>query len=364
MSSATLSEPVRMAYRRPRTSWTAIFAIVVCFICHALAATADASLPVETLVIDNRSPYRSENGGWVMLSPADAEDYKLRLLRKRQETSSSATAKPSVTTTFSIVVGKPTTTSTSITPPGALPSILDSLVSDFTGGSGGDASNCPKFINTFLNSQQFKDCYPLSMLFDNSKSFFDTQRSIVSLTRTLDATCEANVTACSAYFGQLAQNFTSSENCGADYQRGQAAVVAAYKGMVAYAPIYQAGCLRDPESSAYCYAAAVNRPNIDDTHKYFLAFNKSMPGSTVPSCNYCTQQTMALFQVATGDRRQSLVNTYPAAAKQVNVVCGPNFVNETLAAEVIAGNAGVRSSSSTMMLATSISVVIAFMFLT
>ncbi|KAK4167603.1 hypothetical protein QBC43DRAFT_203292 [Cladorrhinum sp. PSN259] len=352
-----------MANRRPRTSWAAIFAVAVCFICHALAATADASLPVETLVVDNRSPYRSENGGWVMLSPADAEDYKLRLLRKRQETTTSGTAKASATTTFSIVVGKPTTTSTSVTPPSALPSILDSLVSDFT-GSGGNANNCPKFINNFLTSPEFKACYPLSMLFDNSRSFFETQKSIVSLTRTLDATCAANVTACSVYFGQLAQNFTATENCGLDYQRGQAAVVNAYKGMVAYAPIYGAGCLRDPETSAYCYATAVNRPTIDDTHKYFLAFNKSMPGSTVPSCNFCTQQTMNLFQHATGDRRQLLVNTYTAAAKQVNLVCGPGFVNETLAAEIISRNSGVRSSSSITLLSTSLSVMVAFILLT
>ncbi|KAK4225540.1 hypothetical protein QBC38DRAFT_510965 [Podospora fimiseda] len=353
-----------MGHRRPRTSWTAIFAVAVCFICHALAATADASLPVETLIIDNRSPYRSENGGWVMLSPADAENYKLRLLRKRQQ-EASTTPKPSVTTTLALVVGKPTTTSTSVEPPSALPSVLDSLVSDFTAGSNGDVTNCPKFINSFRNSQQFKDCYPLSLLLENSISFFQTQKSLVALTRTLEATCNANVTSCSIYFGQLAQNFTAPENCGADFQRGQAAVVAAHRGMIAYAPIYQAGCLRDDQSSAYCYATAINRPDINDTHKYFLALNKTMPGSTRPSCDYCTKQTMALFQVATGDRRQSLVNTYPAAAKQVNLVCGPGFVNETLAAEVIPGNAGVRGVSFSMaMLSTSISVVIAFMFLT
>ena len=188
----------------------------------------------------------------------------------------------------------------------------------------------------------------------------------MSITRTLDVTCAANVTACSAYMGRLAQDFTAPENCGPDWERGNSAVVAAHKAMLAYAPVYGAGCLRDPETSAYCYANAITNSTTGNTYIYFLPFNKTLPGSTVPSCGYCTQQTMNLFQVATGDRRQLIANTYTSAAKQVNLVCGPNFVNETLAAEVIPNSSGARNRGleSSTLLATSVSLMVAFMWLT
>ncbi|CAP68576.1 uncharacterized protein PODANS_7_5470 [Podospora anserina S mat+] len=334
--------------RRSQPSWTNILTLFACLACHALASTPDGPEPVETLIIDTRSPYKTDNG-WVMLSPRDAEDWKQWKKRQNdkdddEDEKSSSTAKPSVTTTFAIVAGKPTQSSTtsSETAPSALPTHLDSLASGFKEGSNGDPNACPKFINWFLNTPEFKECYPLSMLLDHSKSFFDAQRSPVTITRTLDATCAANATRCSQYFAQLAQNFTSTENCGNDYTWGTPAIVNTYKAMVAYAPIYSVGCLRDEKTSAYCFANAVgNTTSRGNTYLYtLLPFNKSLPGSSVTTCDECTRQTMNIYQASTADRRQQISLTYEGAAKQINLVCGPGFVQETLAPEAVRSWAG------------------------
>jgi hypothetical protein len=255
---------------------------------------------------------------------------------------SKTSATRSVTTTFSIGVGSPKTSSTSTTAAASpLPSILDSVASGFS------APSCPVFINSFLNDPDFKQCYPLSMLFKGSRSFYEALRSLVGITRTLDATCAANVTFCTSYLKQLAQNLTAPENCGVDYNRGLSTIVDAYNGMVAYAPIYSAGCLRDPETGAYCYANAVtNRTNPSSTYIYFLPLNSTLPGATVPACGYCLERTMAIYQAATADRTQLIANTYVTAAEQVNVICGPDFANETLA-EVPTSSAPTMSPSAT-----------------
>lgn len=162
---------------------------------------------------------------------------------------------------------------------------------------------------------------------------------------------------------QLGKDFISDDNCGADYRRGQPSVVDAYRAMMAYAPIYSAGCLRDPDTGAYCYANAVtNLTNPSTTYIYFLPLNKTLPATTVPACSYCLQQTMALFQAATADRRQMIVNTYTTAADQINTICGPDFANETLSAELIPSGA-VRGRIMSTWLATALPLLAAIWWL-
>lgn len=80
----------------------------------------------------------------------------------------------SVTTTFTIGIGTPShskttsAASSTIVPASPLPSILDSMAANFQGGPNGEPPACPVFINSFLADPTFKQCYPLSMLFDVS----------------------------------------------------------------------------------------------------------------------------------------------------------------------------------------------------
>ena len=168
----------------------------------------------------------------------------------------------------------------------------------------------------------------------------------MSITRTLDATCAANATFCGRYLAGLARELTAPGNCGADYERGRPSVVDAHRAMLAYAPVYGAGCLRDRATSAYCFARAVtNLTNPSAAYVYFLPLNRTLPGSSAPACDQCLRDTMALYHAATADRSQPIASTYLDAARQVNTVCGPGFANDSLAPEAVTSAAAAAAAA-------------------
>jgi hypothetical protein len=173
-----------------------------------------------------------------------------------------------------------------------------------------------------------------------SRSFFQAEKSLVSITQVLDATCAANVTFCTQWLGSLAANLTAQENCGADFDLGNSIVVQAHLAMTAYPTLYSASCLQDPDTSMYCFANAVtNLTTPSNVYIYYLPLNISLPGSSIPSCSRCLQQTMAVFQSSAANRKQPIAYTYQTAAQQIETICGPGFVNNTLPAAMVL-NAG------------------------
>lgn len=154
------------------------------------------------------------------------------------------------------------------------------------------------------------------------KSHFET-------TRVLDHACKADVDACAVYLRRVARNLTSEANCAADYAKGNQMVVKAYVGMMAYQTVYRATCLRDQDTGSYCFANAVDSGS-HDAYPYYLPLNLSLPGTAIPSCSECLQQTMAIYQTAAAVRDQPIATTYVSAALQINTICGPDFVSDTL----------------------------------
>lgn len=127
-----------------------------------------------------------------------------------------------------------------------------------------------------------------------------------------------------------ASQLISDSNCGVDYRNGNALVVQAYYGFVAYEPLYLAGCLKDGKGN-YCYAGAItNKSSVADSYPYYLAVGNDLPGSSRPTCNTCLQTTMAVFNPFAGNSTQPLSKTYVKAAQQINIGCGPTFVNSTV----------------------------------
>lgn len=164
-----------------------------------------------------------------------------------------------------------------------------------------------------------------------SYSFFNAAKSLVSIVRVLDAGCAADVDACKTFLTNAAEALIQEENCGPDYERGQSVVRQAYLGLTNYDTIYATTCLQNPETSMYCYAAAVtNQTNASNVYFYLLPLNMTLPGSTTPTCNWCLRENMAILQAASADRDRPIADSYESAARQVNTVCGPEFVNETL----------------------------------
>ncbi len=165
----------------------------------------------------------------------------------------------------------------------------------------------------------------------------------------LDATCAANATFCTSYLNSLATNMTDSANCGADYKLGNSIVVQAYLGMIAYQPLYTASCLKSRDTGAYCFASVItNLTTPSNVYFYYLPLNISLPGSSIPSCSWCLQQTMAVFRSASANRKMPIANTYLSAAQQVDTICGPGFVNDSLPAAAASGGLSLLSQGPSL----------------
>jgi hypothetical protein len=92
----------------------------------------------------------------------------------------------------------------------------------------------------------------LNML-QNSQSFFQAEKSIVRVTQALDATCNVNLGECVSTMATYARSLKLDNNCGDDFRAQNPLVVQAYQGLLAYEPLYHAGCLKAISSTgSYC----------------------------------------------------------------------------------------------------------------
>ncbi|KAJ4331507.1 hypothetical protein N0V95_009871 [Ascochyta clinopodiicola] len=120
-----------------------------------------------------------------------------------------------------------------------------------TGLSNNFTSSCANFMNKLLKSDALNNCHPFSLLLQTSSGFFDASKSFFRITQTLEATCAANETQCTATLDGLARELLSDTACKTDYNNDNPIVLQAYNGLVAYKPSYQASCLRDDDGN-YC----------------------------------------------------------------------------------------------------------------
>ncbi|KIW22747.1 uncharacterized protein PV07_11013 [Cladophialophora immunda] len=219
-----------------------------------------------------------------------------------------------------------------------LPTPFDtSLGSNFT------SSSCPEFFSNFLNNSTFQSCVPVSLLLQNSNSFFRAQRSFTLLTQTLDAACNAPLAICSPLLSSLASQLIDNANCGEDYKQQNPLVSQAYAGFLAYEPIYRATCLKDQSTGNYCFSEAItNSSNAADFYPYYTAVGLSMPETARPTCSQCLQETMQIFAGYAENAAQPLAKTYLPCATQVDQSCGSGFVNTQIkAGSVASSNAAI-----------------------
>lgn len=130
---------------------------------------------------------------------------------------------------------------------------------------------------------------------------------------------------------KLSSNLTNA--CSADLNAQNPAIIEAQIGLEAYNTLYTASCLRNRVTSSYCYADAVtNASSSTNPYIYYLPLNISLPGGAAPTCDDCLVDTMAVFDKATSDRSSPIAGDYASAAQEINLHCGPGFINTTLAA--------------------------------
>ncbi|KAA6416216.1 MAG: hypothetical protein FRX48_00936 [Lasallia pustulata] len=155
----------------------------------------------------------------------------------------STTATPLPSTATAPPTSSGSSTASVVTAPAStdvqLPRPFDtSLGSNFT------SSDCPNFFNSFLNNSTFTSCLPLSLLLQNSNSFFTASKSLPAITATLNATCNVVFPTCSSLMSSLATQIKQDSTCGPDYRAQNPLVLQAYNGLLAYPPLYKAGCLQ------------------------------------------------------------------------------------------------------------------------
>jgi hypothetical protein len=166
--------------------------------------------------------------------------------------------------------------------------------------------------------------------FKTSNGFFNAERSPVLLAQTLDATCSVNFTVCSTLMASLAQDIQQEYNCGSDLHMQNPMVMQAYNGLLAYQPLYRAGCLTD-EDGQYCFANAVTNTSAPTgSYIYYLPLGEQLPAGTQPTCNGCLQQTMSIFNSAAGNSSMPISGDYVSAAQQVDTSCGSQFVEASV----------------------------------
>ena len=106
-------------------------------------------------------------------------------------------------------------------------------------------------------------------------------------------------------------------------------VMQAYNGFMAYDPLYKAGCLKDLDGT-YCYAEAATNATPSSGYVYYLPLGVPLPSSTRPTCSKCLRDTMSVFSTYAAKSKQALSTDYSAAAQQVDISCGPRFVEATV----------------------------------
>jgi len=180
----------------------------------------------------------------------------------------------------------------------------------------------------------------------NSVSFFQASKSLVRITQVLDATCAANMTFCTTYLNNIAANLTTSANCGSEYATLNPIVTSARIGLIAYKPMYQASCLKNPSTSSYCYADA-----ITNSSSFSDSYIESLIGGARPTCNACLQNTMAVLDANAANRSQPISNTYISAANMINAQCGPGFVNATLPTAIVSSAGSIYFPGTASLLA-------------
>ncbi|KAF8430503.1 hypothetical protein BGX38DRAFT_1061645, partial [Terfezia claveryi] len=193
------------------------------------------------------------------------------------------------------------------------------------------STTCPAFFNLFLDDPDYINCLPLSAMLQNSKSFFDiTKKSGFATTRVLDVACDVNYTKCAAKMEYYGKEIKTPERCGMEFGRRDPLVIQAYASFISYPTLLKAGCLKS-DSGSYCYVDAVtNVTSPDDPNIYFLPLGLKLPSGSRPTCSSCAQETMRIFQEYAGNASLPLSETYVPAAQQLNMECGPQFVNTSV----------------------------------
>ncbi|KFY99366.1 hypothetical protein V498_00802, partial [Pseudogymnoascus sp. VKM F-4517 (FW-2822)] len=171
----------------------------------------------------------------------------------------------------------------------------------------------------------------------SSQTFFQTLRSPFLTTTLLDHSCAAPTT-CIPYLSSLAATLNST--CAPDLAAANPTATMALTGLLGYASLRTATCLKSATGS-YCFADAItNSTSDEDAYVYYLGVGHSLPTTTKMTCNKCLRDVVGVFGAAAANRTAPVAAVYAQGAGVVNGVCGKGWVNETMPSALTGGAAG------------------------
>ena len=155
----------------------------------------------------------------------------------------------------------------------------------------------------------------------------------------------------------FALTLRSSTACQDDYNSQNPQVRQAYAGLLAYDVSFNAACLKntptpgDPDAQQdnedFCFANAItNKTSPTDSYVYFLPLGIPLPAGSLPTCDSCLANTMAVYAAAASNKSQPLNLDYVDSATMVNRMCGPTFVNASIPNAGSSSGSGSKTSAA------------------
>lgn len=218
-----------------------------------------------------------------------------------------------------------------------MPMPFDTMSNNFANAT------CVSFFKKFLSNTTVTDCHAVSLLLENSNSFFHTLASAAATSRVLDTACSQPLSKCASIMTDLAEQMLHEDNCGQDYESNNSVVQGTYQDLMAYKPIYLATCSTNAATKNYCFVDAVKNTTVpNDYNVYFMPLGSVM-GSGRLTCGQCLRDTVNIFAHWATVDGQALDTTYLPSARTINEICGAGFANTnvTVGREDVTSGAGM-----------------------
>jgi hypothetical protein len=109
------------------------------------------------------------------------------------------------------------------------------------------------------------------------------KKGAFATTEILGLSCGVDVDACTSIMDSYSGQLRGTSNCRSDYNAQNPVVTNVFTALVAYRPLYAAGCLK-ASSGDYCFVDAVtNVESPQDLFVYSLALGTNLPSASIPT---------------------------------------------------------------------------------
>lgn len=158
-------------------------------------------------------------------------------------------------------------TSTALPSDFTLPSPLDDVVS-----GNFQSAECREFVDSIAANENVTKCAPFFLLLGTSSAWFDMYENPYSEIKTvLDHGCEeADRDLCAGIMDDLAREMRKSDVCRDDVENETPVAVETFNGLLNYRLGLDAACLKNAETSQYCFIDALVNEDPSSFYFYFL----------------------------------------------------------------------------------------------